>query len=126
MSRIIRKVFKVAGVPTDVTSAILSDPTGTFGVKRNDTDAVVVADGVAMNNVSAGTYEYEFADDIGVSYTAYVEMVYLGATYRFEVDFAARNSPSSGPVGYSSLVERVGHYLFGADAGATFAPEQLT
>lgn len=126
MARIIRKVFKIAGVPTDVTSAVLSDPTGTFGVKRNDTDAVVIADGTAMTRVSDGTYEYEFVDIVGIAYTAYVEMVYAGSTYHFEVDFAARTSPSSGPVSYSSLVDRVGRYLFGAEAGASYAADQLT
>ena len=126
MSRIVRKVFKVDGVPTDVTSAVLSDPTNSFGVKRNDTSAVIVANGTAMTRVSAGTYEYEFSDVVGVAYTAYVEIVYDGATYNFEVDFAARTSAVSGPISYSSLVERVGHYLFGADAGDSFTSEQLT
>jgi hypothetical protein len=126
MARIIRKVFKVDGVPTDVTSALLSDPTGTFGVKRNDTNAVVVADGTAMTLVSTGTYQYEFSDVVNVDYTAYVEFVYDGATYRFELDFPARTSSVSGPASYSSLVSRVGHYLFGAEAGAAFSPDQLT
>jgi hypothetical protein len=126
MSRIIRKVFKVDGVPTNVTSALLSDPTGTYGVKRNDTNAVVVADGTAMTAVSTGTYQYELNDVVGVSYTAYVEFVYDGATYHFELDLAARTNPVSGPVSYSSLVDRVGHYLFGAEAGASFSSDQLT
>jgi hypothetical protein len=126
MSRIIRKVFKVDGVPTDVTTALLSDPTGTFGVKRNDTNAVVVADGAVMTRVSAGTYEYEFTDVIGVAYTAYVEFEYDSAIYHFEVDFAARTSPASGPVSYSSLVDRVGQYLFGAESGDSYSSSQLT
>jgi len=126
MARIIRKVFKVDGVPTNVTSALLSDPTGIFGVKRNDTDAVVVADGTAMTLVSTGTYQYEFSDVVNVDYTAYVEFVYDGATYHFELDFLARTSSVSGPTSYSSLVSRVGHYLFGAEAGAAFSPDQLT
>jgi hypothetical protein len=126
MSRIIRKVFKVDGVPVNVTSALLSDPTGTFGVKRNDTNATVVPDGTAMTLVSTGTYQYEFSDIVGVNYTAYVEFVYDGATYHFELDFAARSSSVSGPVSYSSLVSRVGHYLFGAEAGASFSQDQLT
>jgi hypothetical protein len=126
MSRIIRKVFKVDGVPVNVTSALLSDPTGTFGVKRNDTNATVVPDGTAMTLVSTGTYQYEFSDVVGVDYTAYVEFVYDGATYHFELDFAARSSSVSGPVSYSSLVSRVGHYLFGAEAGASFSSDQMT
>lgn len=126
MARIVRKTFKVDGVPTSVTSARLSDPTGTFGVKRNDTDAVVVADGTVMTLVSTGTYQYEFSDSPGVAYTAYVEFVYQGATYHFEVDFAATTSATNGPVSYSVLKERVGHYLFGAESGASFSQDQLT
>jgi hypothetical protein len=79
-----------------------------------------------MTRVAAGTYEYEFSDVVGVAYTAYVEMVYDGATYNFEVDFAARTSPSGGPASYSSLVDRVGRYLFGAEAGASYPADQLT
>ena len=126
MARIVRKTFKVDGVPTNVTSARLSDPTGTFGVKRNDTDAVVVADGTVMTLVSTGTYQYEFSDSPGVAYTAYLEFVYQGARYHFEVDFAATSSATSGPVSYLVLKERVGHYLFGAESGASFYKDQLT
>jgi len=124
MSRIVRKTFKVDGVPTNVTTAKLSDPTGTYGVKRNDTNAVVVADNTSMTLVSTGTYQYEFTDLPGVAYTAYVEFVYDGATYHFEVDFASYAGSNSSVATYSNLVERVGHYLFGIESG--FASDQLT
>jgi hypothetical protein len=117
MSRVVRKTFKVDGVPTDVTSARLSDPTGTYGVKRNDNNNVVVADGTVMTRISAGVYEYAFEDIVAVSYTAYVEFVYDGATYHFEVDFLARSTTSGMTTSYASLLERVGHYLFGIRSG---------
>lgn len=126
MARIVRKTFKVDGVLTNVTTAKLSDPTGTFGVKRNDTNAVVVADGTNMTLVSTGVYQYEFSDVAGVAYTAYVEFVYQGSTYHFEVDFAATTSSTSATISYSTLKERVGHYLFGAESGSSFASDQLT
>lgn len=116
-TRVVRKTFKVDGVLTNVTTAKLSDPTSTYGVKRNDTDAVVVADGQDMTNVSTGVYEYSFEDVVDVAYTAYVEFVYDGATYYFEVDFAARSEESVMAFGYSTLLERVGHYLFGIRDG---------
>ena len=37
---------------TDPTSMTLIDPTGTYGVKRNDTNAVVVAAGTPMAKIS--------------------------------------------------------------------------
>ena len=39
----ITKTFKIDGVKTDMTSVKLSDSAAAYGVKRNDTDAVVVA-----------------------------------------------------------------------------------
>jgi hypothetical protein len=91
-TRLISKSWTVDGVLTNVTTAKLSDPTGTYGVKRNDTSAVIVADGTAMTNSSTGVYDYSFTDVVGVAYTAYVEIVYGGATYHFEEDIAARTS----------------------------------
>lgn len=116
MSRTIRQVFAVNGIPTDVESAVLSDPTGTYGVKRTDTNEVIVADGTAMTRVGVGTYEYEFNDIVGISYSAYVEFQYGSSSYYVESDFDARVEVVVGSrmaVTYRSLKERVGHYLFG-------------
>lgn len=116
-TRLISKTWRVDGVLTNVTTAKLSDPTGTYGVKRNDTSAVIVADGTAMTNTSTGVYEYSFTDTDGISYTAYVEIVYGGATYRFEVYLPARSTSGAMVCSYSSLLERVGHFLFGIRSG---------
>ncbi len=81
----ISKTFEVAGVLTDMTSVTLSDITATFGVKRDDTAAVVVADGTAMTNTATGVYQYTFADPaFGLTYTYAFEVVYLGETYWVE------------------------------------------
>lgn len=116
-TRLISRSWRVDNVLTNVTSAKLSDPTGTFGVKRNDTSAIVVADGTNMTNASTGVYEYSFDDVSGVSYTAYVEIVYLGSTYHFEVDVPARTDSTGWATNYQNLLERVGHYLFGIRTG---------
>ena len=116
-TRTISKNWKVEGVLTNVTNAKLSDPTGAYGVKRNDTDAVVVADGTAMTNPSTGVYESSFTDIDGIAYTAYVEIEYQSATYHFEVDLPARTSTGSMVASYNSLLERVGHFLFGKRTG---------
>lgn len=116
-TRTVSKTWNVAGVLTNVTSAKLSDPTGTYGVKRNDTDAVVVADGTAMTNSATGVYDYSFTYVEDVTYTAYVEIVYLGVTYYFEEQLAALTSSDSMVSSYSSLLERVGHFLFGLRSG---------
>lgn len=89
----IRFTHRVNGTLTDVTSVVLSNSAGTLGVKRNDTDAAVVADGTAMTKVSTGIYEYTFTDPAaGLEYTAYVEWVYGGETYRVEKVVTAGNT----------------------------------
>jgi len=67
----------------DPTSVKLSNPTGTYGIKRNDTDAVMVADDVAMTKEAVGTYIYTFDEPDGASglvYTYWIEWVYQGHT----------------------------------------------
>lgn len=116
-TRLISKTWRVEDVLTDVTSALLSDPTGTYGVKRNDTGAVVVADGTEMTHSATGIYDYSFTDVAGVAYTAYVEFVYEHTTFRFQVDIPARIETGDMVASYSSLLERVGHFLFGIRSG---------
>jgi len=63
-------------------TVLLSDPTGAYGVKRNDTDAAVVADATAMTEIGGGIYARTFTDPApGLSYTGWVEYAYDGETY---------------------------------------------
>lgn len=81
----LRETFKKSGVYIDVTSAILRDPNNVFGVKRDDTDEVIIASGTPMVKVSTGIYTYSFDEPIGetgLTYTYWVEWVYEGRTYR--------------------------------------------
>ncbi|MHC4705416.1 MAG: hypothetical protein ACYTFQ_33145 [Planctomycetota bacterium] len=118
-TRLISKTWKVEDVLTDVTTALLSDPTGAYGVKETVSGTVTVADGTAMTKSATGTYEYSFTDTEDIAYTAYVEFVYDGATYHFEVDIPARSAVGAMVASYSSLLERVGHHLFGIRSGYT-------
>ena len=119
VSRTISQTFKVGSTPTNVTSAKLSDPTGTFGVKRNDTSAVVVVDGTNMTNSATGVYEYTFSAEFGVSCTAYIEFVYDGDTIYIEFDLPAVSDDFGMVASYNSLLERAGHGLFGIRDGFT-------
>jgi hypothetical protein len=47
-----------SGALADAASVTLTDPTGAFGVRRTDTQAVVVAANTVMPRVSPGKYEY--------------------------------------------------------------------
>lgn len=100
----LRFEFAVDGTLTDATTVLLSDPTGTFGVRRTDTNAVVVADGTAMTRSSAGVYSYEFTDPAArLTYNYWVEVVYDGATYRFEKN----RSQSDGVVTAQEMVDKI-------------------
>ena len=85
-TRTIKRNWKVNGVLTNPTSMKLSNSAGTYGVKRDDTDGVVVADGAEMSQVSTGVYTYTFTEpsDYGGPYTAWVEIVYADSTRWFE------------------------------------------
>jgi hypothetical protein len=79
---VITKTFKIDGVLTDMTSVKLSSYDGSFGVKRTDTDAVVVPDGTTMVKTATGTYQYEFTDPAdNLTYEFVLEYVYGGETY---------------------------------------------
>ncbi len=117
MDRNITQQFKVAGVLTDVTSAKLSDPTGTFGIKRNDTNAVVVADNTSMTRIATGTYLYTLDAEFNVAYTAYIEFVFDGDTIYVEFDLPAISDDFGLLSSYGSLLDRIGKYLYGIRTG---------
>jgi hypothetical protein len=88
--------FKVGGVLTNATSIVLSDAAGTFGVKRTDTSATIVAAGTAMTNASTGVYRYTLTlADQSVPLSWWVTAVYNGVTYRFER--ASVSAAAAGP-----------------------------
>jgi hypothetical protein len=96
----ISKTFRVGGVLTDMTSVKLSDVTAAFGVKRNDTDAVVVADNTALTHVSTGVYSYGFTDPAyDLSYTVALEVVYSQETHHLQWILAGPATPGSGTSG---------------------------
>lgn len=79
------KYFRIGGTLTDPTSVKLSDRTATYGVKRHDNDAVVVADDTAMTKESTGIYTHEFTDPAAdLTYDYVVEVVYDGTTLYWE------------------------------------------
>lgn len=123
-TRYVTKEWEVEGVLTNVTSAKLSDPTGTYGIKETVSGTVIVADGTDMTSSATGVYEYSFTDTEDIAYTAYVEIVYDGSTHRFELDIPARSAVGAMVASYSSLLAEVGEERFGIRTG--FSSEQTT
>ena len=81
---------------TDVASVVAEDPGSTYGVKRDDTDGVVVASGTALTWQSTGVYQLSFtAPANGLSYTWYPKWVYSGKTKSIERNYT---EPSQEPV----------------------------
>jgi len=81
----LRLITKIGGSLANVTGVTLSDkPVGqspTYGVRRTDTSAVVVAAGTVVPNISAGLYEYSFTGTDGVPYEYRMAAVYGGETF---------------------------------------------
>jgi len=76
------KTCKVNGALVNVDSIVLSDRTGTYGVKRDDTDAVVVSANTAMTKTGTGIYTYSFDEpEPDLNYTYVVKWVYNGAMF---------------------------------------------
>ena len=72
---------KKGGVLTDPTSFTLEDSTAAFGVKRNDTDEVLVAAGTAMTQIATGRYSYTWEDPAyDLTYTVAMKLVADGHT----------------------------------------------
>lgn len=72
----INRTYEKDGVLTDPDSVKLSDPTGTWGVKRNDTNDAVVADGEEFTKVSTGVYRHTFIEPgTDLTYTIYEEVI---------------------------------------------------
>lgn len=81
-TKTIQQTFNIGGVPSDVTSVVLRDPTNTYGVRRTDTNAVVVASGVTLVHDSTGVYHYTFTEPAtGLDYQYSIEWVYDGITH---------------------------------------------
>ncbi len=113
--------FRIGGVLQDAATAKMSDETGTFGVKRLDNDAVVVADGTDMTRQSIGTYSFTWTDPaFDLNYEYAIEFVSdLGVVYRETGTFAGTPSPVATPavteselsVTYWDIVSRVADYM---------------
>lgn len=75
----------VDGILTDVTSAILADPTAAYGVKQTADNAVIIASGTAMTRQSVGYYTYTNALlDSGTAYTWYAKITSADGTIDYE------------------------------------------
>ncbi|MHA1868135.1 MAG: hypothetical protein ACTSXD_08715 [Candidatus Heimdallarchaeaceae archaeon] len=69
------------------TSVELEDSEDAYGVKRNDTDDVVVASGTAMVEDSTGMYSYEFQEpEFNLTYSYAIKVVHDSVTYYFVFD----------------------------------------
>lgn len=99
--------WTVDGTLTNATSVVMSDPTGTYGLKRTDTDEVLVVDGTALTNLSPGVYQYNLTDpESGLSYDYWIEVFYLGQTYYFNLQGGGSDVPESIDLGTYTFTSR--------------------
>ncbi len=124
-TRIVEIIHKVEDVLTDFDALpTLEDEAAVYGVKRDDTDAIIVAAGTVMTKESTGVYTYPFEDVVGTTYTAWVRSVYSGLIRYTERDFVARSVTGTMVASYSSLKKRVGHFLYGIRSG--YSSDQIS
>ena len=72
------------GLPTDLTSISLQDETGTYGLRRIDTQAVVVASGTALTRSALGVYTHTLTDPAAdLDYEYVLRIVTGGNTYYY-------------------------------------------
>jgi hypothetical protein len=82
-SRNVKFRYNLNGVPTDVTTAVLRDPTGAFGLRRVSNGAVVLPQNTAIPRISAGRYLLAVPGlTAGVQYEYWVEWTVGGETDR--------------------------------------------
>jgi len=103
----LRVQTKIAGVLADVTSVTLANAaTGaTWGVRRTDTGAVVVAAGTAVPRMSTGVYEYEYTDTPGVPYEYRMAVVYGGEKFIGGGSWTANVTPATATLDLSEFDE---------------------
>lgn len=90
------------------TAPVLSDRTGTYGIKRNDTDATIVTANTALTKLVTGTYTYEFSPPATlVQYTAWVKVTYNRKVSYYEILF----TPPAASLTFSTPADILWQYL---------------
>lgn len=112
----LRRNWEVDGVLTDVSTALLSDPTGDFGIEETVSGTNIVADGTAMTKESTGVYTYTFDEAAGLvadtAYTAWIEFTTVGGSvHRWEHSIAAIPAANSLSVSYSRIRRAIGRMM---------------
>jgi len=113
----LRVQTKIAGALANVTSVTLANAVSaaTYGVRRTDTGAAVVAAGTAMTRVATGVYEYDFDDVEGLSYEWRFRAVYGGESFIGGGTWTATVTPPAPTLELSDhdavLVQDVDFYL---------------
>jgi len=113
MSRRITKELKDHGVLYDPTTITLGDAdSDAYGVRRTDTEAVVVAAGTAMEKVSTGVYTYVFDEpEYGLTYEYIVYQVYDGNAYSDDDTIAGTAAALTGTETLDNMLSDLSIYL---------------
>lgn len=115
----------IEGVPADVTSVSLSDPTGTYGLKREDTDAVVVAAGVSLSKTETGHYEYVLPSLAeGIWHTYWIAWTFGGETHHLEYHFVSVRTSAVDDTLSHTPAEIVRAYLLAEGLGTLYTLNQ--
>jgi hypothetical protein len=82
-------------VPTDADSVVFSDAGGDFGLRRTDTEEVLIPAGTALDHDGVGEYSYDLDDpEAGITYEYWIRVVYDGETYHVQNFIDASDGPT--------------------------------
>ena len=106
--------LKKNGVLYDATSVLFQSPAGVspaFGLKRTDTNAIIVAAGTTFNHIGTGTYQYTFTDPApNLTYDYWRQLTVDGQTFWEEKQQAVSSFtiPTSRYFTYDKFIARWG------------------
>lgn len=104
----------LAGDPLEVVAPdetpVLSDSGATFGIRRTDTGAVVVAAGTALTPVGGNKFNYVLNNPVdGVAYEASIKAKYLGSTiYESKTKTFNSGIPTGDYHSYQDIIDLLG------------------
>lgn len=79
---------------TDAESVVLSDPDGTYGLRREDTGQVIIPAGTPMQRGGAGVYSLAYDRSANSPYAWFVAVRYKGLTQHFQFRFTSPPGPA--------------------------------
>ncbi|HEY1101038.1 MAG TPA: DnaT-like ssDNA-binding protein [Myxococcota bacterium] len=124
MTRTVSVMLVANATPMTTATVTLSDEAATYGIRRADTDEVVIAAGTVVPHVGNGVYTYVFSDALaGVAYEARVKIEWPDGSIDYADRPLAAELPTITLPSYLTVEEanELATQLFGLDGWLSLA-----